>query len=197
MDFVDRCAVSISIEPCRLSVSVYSLRTIRTIIRDKFCTLKHLEKIDQGKCAVCRQWLRSDSPKKLPCCGKKIHEGCWTEKERCTLCRKSLWRLPCCVCKKVIEAWGTAFEDVMFSEVTRTNCCGADVHRTQQESGWFPLISKFCIQIIYRLGNYGYTSTSVSKRVGNIELGVYKGEGFPEDILTVNVRCANKQISMP
>ena len=72
INFVDLCAASIFNEPCRLCVqSAYHPDNHQ----DKFCTLKHLEKIDQGKCAVCLQWLRSDSPKKLPCCGKKFMRG--------------------------------------------------------------------------------------------------------------------------
>ena len=66
----------------------------------------------------------------------------------------------------------------------------------QQESSWFPLISNFCKQTIYSVGNYQCTSMWVSKRMSNKDQGVCSREGFQGDVHIGNWRCANKEISI-
>ena len=116
------------VDESKLSPTYLSLKEIKKLFRDKSKSIAHYKRVAGGKCELCHMWLTGTCFTVTPCCNKRIHEGCLTDPDECTLCREPFNLLSCCVCKQEIEVFGTSVEGFEMQRELRTPCCGADIH---------------------------------------------------------------------
>ena len=125
------CLCETNCSPLELSRVHNSSKEIKRLIRNKLRTIAQLEKVKNGKCAICDQWV-SNSPlptSTTPCCDKMVHEACWNDPYECLCCHEPVNFLHCVECDELIEYLRPPLEGYGFYSSRQLKCCGVDIHQ--------------------------------------------------------------------